>query len=291
MLLSTAVSAGARSSTTHHDAGDHRRSRGYRVARGRDAGRHRDLDQGRPGSAYSFLYGGADVGAKARFQRANDAGGVNGRTIDYAGFADDSGDPVVGNRGREGARASRPAVFAVVPAVTSDFTASAYLVQQKVPYFGWALSSDFCGNAVRLRVQRLPRSRRASPATRGASCVAKLLGASAAGRAVAILTENTPTGQYEVTSLTAGVQSAKFKVVYGKASLAVPATLDYNAVGEGGAHQQRGEVTRHRCSSSVASPTCLGMQHALAANGFLGVFTNQIEYDARPRGARPWARW
>ena len=30
----------------------------------------------------SFVYGGADIGAKARFQRANDAGGVRGRTID-----------------------------------------------------------------------------------------------------------------------------------------------------------------------------------------------------------------
>src|SRR6185312_2392779 len=41
----------------------------------------------------AFVYGGADVGAKARFQRANDAGGVHGRTIDYAGFTDDGGDP------------------------------------------------------------------------------------------------------------------------------------------------------------------------------------------------------
>src|SRR5262249_21880129 len=43
------------------------------------------------------LYGGADVGARARFQRANDGGGVNGRTIDYLGSSDDGGDPAAGS--------------------------------------------------------------------------------------------------------------------------------------------------------------------------------------------------
>ena len=37
-------------------------------------------------------------------------------------------------------------MFAVVPTVTPDLAASSYLVGQKVPYFGWALSSNFCGN-------------------------------------------------------------------------------------------------------------------------------------------------
>ncbi|MET0920703.1 MAG: hypothetical protein ABWY77_05850, partial [Acidimicrobiia bacterium] len=31
-------------------------------------------------------YPGADVGAKARFKRANDGGGVNGRTFNYLGM-------------------------------------------------------------------------------------------------------------------------------------------------------------------------------------------------------------
>jgi hypothetical protein len=33
------------------------------------------------GLGYSYLYGDADIGAKARFQRANDTGGVNGRRL------------------------------------------------------------------------------------------------------------------------------------------------------------------------------------------------------------------
>ena len=97
------------------------------------------------GLGYSFVYGGADIGAKARFQRANDAGGVNGRTIDYLGFTDDGGDPTAGTAAAT-KLVEQDGVFAVVPTVTPDLAASTYLVDQKVPYFGWALSSNFCGN-------------------------------------------------------------------------------------------------------------------------------------------------
>ena len=45
------------------------------------------------GLGWALEYGGADVGARARFARANASGGVNGRTIDYVGFRDDGGDP------------------------------------------------------------------------------------------------------------------------------------------------------------------------------------------------------
>ena len=98
------------------------------------------------GVGYSYVYGGADVGARARFQRANDSGGVNGRTIDYLGFADDGGDPAAGTTAVTKA-VEQDGVLAVVPAVTPDFGAASYLTGAKVPYFGWALSSDFCGNS------------------------------------------------------------------------------------------------------------------------------------------------
>ena len=94
----------------------------------------------------ALLYSGADVGAKARFTRENTAGGVNGRTFDY-----------VGSPRRPGRRRHQPArrprnssrqdqVFAVVPTVTPDLGAVKVLADQKVPYFGWAISSNFCGN-------------------------------------------------------------------------------------------------------------------------------------------------
>ena len=73
------------------------------------------------------LFGGADIGAKARFQRANDAGGVNGRTIDYTGFTDDAGIPVIASQAAAKIIQDN-GIFAVVPAITGDFTESKVLV-------------------------------------------------------------------------------------------------------------------------------------------------------------------
>jgi branched-chain amino acid transport system substrate-binding protein len=223
----------------------------------------------------TFLYGGADIGAKARFQRANDAGGVNGRTIEYTGFTDDGGDPTAGT-----AAATRlvqqDQVFAVVPAVTPDFAAGTLLAQQKVPYFGWGLSSNFCGNDYGFGFSGCLVPEGATSNAWGL-LISKVFGAQSGGRTAAIVTENSPSGQYELTSLTAGVTSAKLKVVYGKPSLGVPATPDYNAV-----------ATEVLASNAGKSPDAvfvvgnvsnvLGMQLALGAAGFLGLFTNQIEY-------------
>jgi ABC-type branched-subunit amino acid transport system substrate-binding protein len=227
------------------------------------------------GLGYSFLYGGADVGARARFQRANDAGGVNGRTIDYAGFSDDGGDPTAGTAAAT-KLVQQDQVFAVVPAVTPDLAASTFLVQQKVPYFGWALSSDFCGNAYGFGLSGCLLPDGVTSNAWGV-LVSKVFGAPSTGRTAAIVTENSPIGQYELTSLTAGVTSAKLKVVYGKPSLGLPSTPDFAAVAK--------EVLASNAGKSPDAvfvvgnvSNVLGLQNALRAAGFLGVFTNQIEY-------------
>ena len=227
------------------------------------------------GLGYSLLYGDADVGAKARFQRANDTGGVNGRTINYLGFTDDGGDGALGTQAAT-TLVTQQQVFAVVPTVSSDLAASKFLVQQKVPYFGWALSSNFCGNDYGFGFSGCLVPKGVTSNAWGL-LVNKAFGAGGAGKAAAILTESTPSGQYQLTSLTAGVQSAKLKVVYGKTSLGVPATPDYSAV-----------VKEVLTSNGGKSPdsifvvgnisNVLGVQQALRAAGFLGVFTNQLQY-------------
>lgn len=227
------------------------------------------------GLGYSFLYGGADIGARARFQRANDAGGVNGRTIDYAGFSDDGGDPTAGTTAAT-KLVQQDQVFAVVPAATPDFAASTYLVQQRVPYFGWALSSDFCGNAYGFGFSGCPLPEGVASNAWGV-LVSKVFGAQSTGRTAAILTESSPIGQYELKSLTAGVTSAKLKVVYGKSSLGLPATLDFDALAKAVLASNGGKAPDSVFVVGNAS-NVLGVQNALRAAGYLGVFTNQIEY-------------
>jgi hypothetical protein len=227
------------------------------------------------GVGNALVYGGADVGAKARFQRANDAGGVNGRTIDYTGFTDDAGVPVIGEQAAT--KLAQPdGVFAVVPAVTGDFTESKVLVQQKVPYFGWALSSSFCGNQYGFGFTGCLVPKGVASNAWGL-LVAKVFGAKSAGRAAAIVTENSPVGQYELTALSAGARSAKLKVVFGKTSFGVPATGDLNALAKTIVVSNGGKSPD--AVFAVGTPSnVFGLQQALAANGFLGVFTNRIEY-------------
>jgi ABC-type branched-subunit amino acid transport system substrate-binding protein len=227
------------------------------------------------GLGYSYLYGGADIGAKARFQRANDAGGVNGRTIEYLGFNDDG---AVGTAGEAAAKklVEQDGVFAVVPTVTPDLSASSYLVQQKVPYFGWALSSNFCGNQYGFGFTGCPVPKNAT-SNAWPLLISKVFPQGASGRAVAIVAENTPSGQYDVGALSAAAKSVKLRVAYAKTSLVAPSTPDYNAVAKEVMASNNGNIPDAIFVLGGAS-NVLGMQQALTTNGYLGLFTNQIEY-------------
>jgi branched-chain amino acid transport system substrate-binding protein len=86
---------------------------------------------------------GVDVGARARFARANAEGGVHGRRIELIEVIDDTGDPA-----RAAAAARRlvetDGVLAVVPLVSSVLTpeVQAVLTDAGIPSFGWG--PGFC---------------------------------------------------------------------------------------------------------------------------------------------------
>lgn len=227
------------------------------------------------GVGYSYLYGGADVGARARFQRANDSGGVDGRTIDYLGFADDGGDPTAGTNALKKA-VEQDGAFAIVPAVTPNLAGASYLTGAKVPYFGWALSSDFCGNSYGFGFTGCP-----VPANFTSDAwpllVSKAFPNGARGRAVAIVAESTPSGKYQVAALSAAAKSVKFRVAYGDTPLGVPATADYGAVAKAVLSSNDGHAPD--AIFLLGGPSnVVGMEQAITASGYLGLVTNQIQY-------------
>jgi ABC-type branched-subunit amino acid transport system substrate-binding protein len=228
------------------------------------------------GLGYSLLYGGADIGAKARFQRANDAGGVNGRTITYLGLADDGGDPAADTAGAT-KLARQDRVFAVVPTVAADLAGAPVFVRQRVPYFGWALSSSFCGNQYGFGFTGcLVPPRTASNAW--GTLVVTALGGSATGKAAAILTEATPSGQYELGQLRAGLASVKLQVAYAQSLFPVLASTDYSAVAQAIMTSNGGQPpSAVFVVGSISS--VVGIQRGLNAAGYQGIFTNQLEYE------------
>jgi branched-chain amino acid transport system substrate-binding protein len=85
---------------------------------------------------------GAEIGAQARFARANARGGVAGRTIRYSGTETDGGDPA---QDTAAVQKLVPAVFAVVPAVSGALDTAA-LAQARLPFFGAADSTGWEAN-------------------------------------------------------------------------------------------------------------------------------------------------
>ena len=174
-------------------------------------------------------YAGADIGARARFGRANRSGGVNGRSIQYLGMRDDVGGSTSATT--TATLVDSDGVFAVAPVVTPDFAAAPDLATRHVPYFGWALSSNFCGNdwGFSFTGCSVPPGG-ASTSDVWGRLVAAQLAAGGGGSRVAIMTEHTDAGAYFVRALTAGVKAAGLEVVSATADLPVPAVADYDAV-------------------------------------------------------------
>lgn len=91
-------------------------------------------------------YPGADVGARARFERVNEEGGIHGRTIEYLGTEDDNED------GTKNLDLSRRLVqddgaFAIVPMLGAGFlpATSDFLNEEQVPSVGWGFMPGQCG--------------------------------------------------------------------------------------------------------------------------------------------------
>ena len=130
--------------------------------------RHRARDQGRRARRLVRSTAGADIGAQGalpagqrRRRRATAARSTTSASATTAAT------PTAGTTAATNS-CEQDQVFAVVPAVTPDLGAAKFLAQQKVPYFGWALSSTSAATPTASGSPAACSRRRASPATRGA---------------------------------------------------------------------------------------------------------------------------
>jgi ABC-type branched-subunit amino acid transport system substrate-binding protein len=94
------------------------------------------------GIGFGQTYAGAEIGAEARFKRANDTNELNGIKIKFTDFADDKNDPATATA--ETRRlVTQEKVFAIVPDMSS-VNAGPYLTGEKVPYVGFATDNTYC---------------------------------------------------------------------------------------------------------------------------------------------------
>jgi branched-chain amino acid transport system substrate-binding protein len=232
-------------------------------------------------------FGDAMKGAEARFDAENAKGGVFGRKIKIVDTADDKFDPTTNVQ--EARRVvSSGDIFAIVPTVTVVLGASDYLAQQKVPFFGWGISSGFCENQYGYGftgcvAPKTPEYGNTFMPAAGA----KALGKDPKGLTVAIIAEDTDAARSGLGTLGTAAESLGMKVVYWKGVVpAPPATVgDFTPFSQDIMTSNDGGAPDIVIMLFASIPSTLGLQGTLQAAGFDGPIENTQTYD--PQLAAP----
>jgi ABC-type branched-subunit amino acid transport system substrate-binding protein len=226
-------------------------------------------------------FGDAMKGAQARFDAENAKGGVFGRKIKIVDTADDKFDPTTNVQ--EARRVvSSGDVFAIVPTATVVLGSSDYLAQQKVPFFGWGISSGFCGNDYGYGftgcvAPKTPEWGNTFMPAAGA----KALDKDPKGLTVAIIAEDTDAARSGLGTLGTAAESLGMKVVYSKGVVpAPPATVgDFTPFSQAIMTSNDGAPPDIVIMLFASIPSTLGLQGALQADGFTGPIENTQTYD------------
>ncbi|MEU9032959.1 ABC transporter substrate-binding protein [Streptomyces sp. NPDC048383] len=229
-------------------------------------------------SAGGYSKKDTDLGAKARYLRANAEGGVNGRKIDYIGAEDDGQDP---GKNLAAARklVQQDKVFAVSPMSSVTFSGADFLEQEQVPTFGWGTLPSFCGPKYIYGFNGcLVPSPGGSINQTWPEGIGQVLGGKR-GKSVAIIANDSDAGKFGIRTFQQGFTSAGFTVSYAKAS--VPATAvpsDWSAyvkdilAGNGG-------KAPDAVISVMQTPNNIGLFTALKRGGYQGLLSDPTDYD------------
>ncbi|QES44831.1 ABC transporter substrate-binding protein [Streptomyces venezuelae] len=219
-----------------------------------------------------------DLGARARFDRANAEGGVHGRTIDYLGAEDDGQDP---GKNLAAARklVQREKVFAISPMSSVTFSGADFLQKQKVPTFGWGTIPPFCGPTYMYGFGGCMVPMPGGTITQSWPEGLKKVMGGAKGRSVAILANDNDAGTFAIRTYKQSFAAAGFEVTYAKST--VPATSvpsDWSAYTKEILRSDGGKAP-DAVVSVMQTPYNIGLFTAVKRAGFRGVITDPTDYD------------
>jgi branched-chain amino acid transport system substrate-binding protein len=224
----------------------------------------------------------ADLGAKARFTRANSEGGVNGRKINYLGAADNKLDPAQ-DLPTVKKIVEQDKAFAVVPMVSPVLAAGGtYLVSNNVPFFGWGITPAFCNNMVGFGYTGclVPTSKTDEVSTASAGLVEKLLGIpDGTGKTVALISEDDVAGQFGIKVIQAAFVADHWKVTYSKSILpSTSPTTDFSPYSQAILTSNGGKAPDVMFHVTTV-PNAEGLTKALSDAGYKGIQMNAVTYD------------
>ncbi|MEV1239533.1 ABC transporter substrate-binding protein [Nonomuraea sp. NPDC050022] len=230
-------------------------------------------------SASGYSTKDAEIGAKARFERANAEGGVNGRKIEFVGAEDDGQDAAKGDAAAK-KLVQKDQVFALVPVHAPNFGGAAFLEQQGVPWFGWATGPQWCGTKTGFGYSGcLAPKKGAGSQTWWGSQMADLLGG-ASGKTVYVQTTDSSGSKYGGTTISQSFQAAGFKLVGLNSGLPAaappPDWLPYvNKI----MTSNGGRAPDVLVSIIAGTKFNVGLYSALKRAGYKGVLTDATSYD------------
>lgn len=231
------------------------------------------------GSANNFA--DADIGAQARFKRANDTDELDGIQIEYLEFADDKQDPAVATS--ETRRlVTQEQVFALVPDL-SAVNPGPYLAQQHVPYVGFAFDNTYCtrepddsiwgfgfnGCLVPADPPVMPDSYRHLY-----SYVSEKTGEDKPS--IVLFSQDNQSGQSSTGFQRTAAEGAGFDVVYAEAVVPLT-TSDYSPYVQDWLSADDGE--QPDAMYCLLSVQCLGIWSAVKAAGYEGTFQTPLYSD------------
>jgi branched-chain amino acid transport system substrate-binding protein len=229
------------------------------------------------------IFGASVKGAQARIDRENAKGGVFGRKIKIETIADDKFDPTTNVQvSRQLVTADQ--VFAIVPVTTIVLGSGDFLAQQKVPFFGWGISPQFCGNKWGYGFTGC-----VSPTVPKFSnpfmplAAAKALGKDPKGLTVALQAEDTDAAKSGNATLASGAEQMGMKVVYNKANVPAPpaTTGDFTPFVQDIMTSNGGKAPDIVILLLASIPSTLGLQKGLQDAGFKGPIENTQTYDTQ----------
>ncbi|MDT3443374.1 MULTISPECIES: ABC transporter substrate-binding protein [unclassified Pseudofrankia] len=226
---------------------------------------------------------GSDVGAKVRFQRANDSGGINGRKIDFIGMLDDGNDPAR-NGSQAKVLAQQDQVFAALPIMASRATYLDTFCAETVPFFGWGFNLGFCGTSIGFGITGclLPTQKDVTTNTYGLM-IKGMFNGDVSGKTTALIGQDNDSARTGVVSLAQQVKVVGIGVPYAE-----------NPIPDSGLSDTTAIVSAVMQSNKGAPPdvilavtdfaTTVKLTQAFVAAGFKGKFLNAVGYDPRLAG-------
>lgn len=173
------------------------------------------------GVIWAGQFGGIEVGAQARFARANAEGGVHGRTIEFAGVHDDGNDAGA-NLAAAQKLVRQEEVFAILPMQSNAIGALDFLIDENVPFFGWGVNPAYCHNAVGFGFTGCvsdPELKRGSNAM--GTALKEMFGGDT-DKSIAIIAEDNDSGKGGIVLLQNSLEALGFEVPYAEAAVPAP---------------------------------------------------------------------